>query len=690
MAQQATLPNMYADLNRCGQKQEYEKAIRIANKILQQQPSEFAAFNCKVVSLILLDRFDEALSVINKDKVHTGLLKFEKAYCEYRLNRTKEALTTLRSITNHDTRSKELLCQVLYRMEDFEECFDLYRDVIKNSQDDNDGERETNLAAVVASMQLWGIKDMDDAGLEEDSYEICYNNACYYIGKGDLNTGLEKLAKAEELLKNDPDLAEDELEEELAIIRVQRGYIYQCQGQNDQASQLYNQVLKIKPSDAGILAVVSNNVVTINKDQNIFDSKRKIKAATGDNLKHKTVSAQRKHIDINQCLVHMYSNQSDQCHQLAKKLIDQYPEMATPVLIRAAQFIRDKKSADAIAFLQEFARSHPEQSFQVQMIIAQLYLNQGSVYQACDALKALGDDAYKPGMVSALVTLYLSQEDKDSASEVLINAVNWYKKKNPKSPALLMLTRANADYQLKNGKAEEAAKMLEDLRKANPKDALVLAQLISSYAQFDPLKAQQISKDLPTVDKITQGLDIDSLEASFSTLGPKYMKKQQPQKGEASPASGDARSGETLMLKKKQRKKKKGKLPKNCEPGSDIDPERWLPRKERSYYRGKRKDKRKEIGKGTQGMSAASQAIADSLDASKQQTVGDPSSPRANAASPQSTPVAAQGPRLQKPVQANKKKKKAGKKGWFFQPYWSKLDTDSDTWPNEGRRFWDD
>ena len=27
-----------------------------------------------------------------------------------------------------------------------------------------------------------------------------------------------------------------------------------------------------------------------------------------------------------------------------------------------------------------------------------------------------------------------------------------------------------------------------------------------------------------------------------------------------------------------------------------MDPERWLPKRERSYYRGKRKDKRKEIG----------------------------------------------------------------------------------------------
>ncbi|XP_059161427.1 signal recognition particle subunit SRP72-like [Physella acuta] len=667
-ASASSLTNLYADLNRCGQKQEYEKAIRIANKILQQYPDEFSAFNCKIVSFLLLDRFDEALTALNKDKNHSGSLKFEKAYCEYRLNRTNEALNTLRSITSHDTRSKELLCQVLYRIEEYEECNSLYRDVIKNSQDDFDSERQTNMAAVVASLQMWNQKDMGELNTDESSYEICYNNACYYLGKGDLKTALEKLDKAEELLKSDGDITEEELDEELAIIRVQRGYILQRQNKNDQASQLYNQVLKTKPSDAGLIAVVSNNVVTINKDQNIFDSKRKIKAATGDNLKHKTVTAQRQHIDINQCLVHLYSNQGEQCHQLAKKLMDQYPSLHAPLLIRAAQFIRDKKIDEAVNLLKGYVQSHPEMASKTHLIIAQLYLNQGSVYQACEALKALGNEAYKLGIVSTLVTLYLSQEDKDAASEVLINAVNWYKKNEPKSSSLLTLTRANADFQLRNGKPEEAAKMLEDLRKANPNDALVLAQLISSYSQFDAAKAQQISKDLPSVVKIIAGLDVDALEASFSTLGPKYMKKLQPQKGEASPgASGDTKSGDALMQKKKQRKKKKGKLPKNCKPGSDIDPERWLPRKERSYYRGKRKDKRKEIGKGTQGLTAATQALADSLDASKSVS-SEAASPRpsASTSSPQSTPTPTpipQGPRQQKPVQANKKKKKAGKGG---------------------------
>lgn len=52
-----------------------------------------------------------------------------------------------------------------------------------------------------------------------------------------------------------------------------------------------------------------------------------------------------------------------------------------------------------------------------------------------------------------------------------------------------------------------------------------------------------------------------------------------------------------------------GKLPKNCDPKATPDPERWLPMRERSYYRGKKKGKKKEqIGKGTQGATAGASA----------------------------------------------------------------------------------
>ena len=60
-------------------------------------------------------------------------------------------------------------------------------------------------------------------------------------------------------------------------------------------------------------------------------------------------------------------------------------------------------------------------------------------------------------------------------------------------------------------------------------------------------------------------------------------------------------SGDNVQVKKSKKKKKKGKLPKNYEEGAEIDAERWLPMRERSYYRGKRKKNKKDVGKGPQG-----------------------------------------------------------------------------------------
>ena len=40
---------------------------------------------------------------------------------------------------------------------------------------------------------------------------------------------------------------------------------------------------------------------------------------------------------------------------------------------------------------------------------------------------------------------------------------------------------------------------------------------------------------------------------------------------------------------------------KNIDPNVQLDQERWLPLKERSYYKGKRNKKKIGIGKGTQG-----------------------------------------------------------------------------------------
>lgn len=107
--------------------------------------------------MIQTSKFAEALQFIERNKLN-GLV-FEKAYCEYRLNTPEKALKTIDSAnlpTPLPPKLKELRAQVLYRLERFEDCFDAYRDIVKNTDDDYEEERTTNLSAVIANLAIDG------------------------------------------------------------------------------------------------------------------------------------------------------------------------------------------------------------------------------------------------------------------------------------------------------------------------------------------------------------------------------------------------------------------------------------------------------------------------------------------------------------------------------------------------------
>ncbi|XP_073448108.1 signal recognition particle subunit SRP72 [Aquarana catesbeiana] len=662
------LASLWSDVNKAGQNGDFTRALKSINKILQVAKDDVKALHCKVVCLIQNGSFKEALTVINNNtKVLTSdIIAFEKAYCEYRLNKIENALKTIENSPQKTDKLKELQGQVLYRLERYEDCLSVYRDIIRNSQDDYDEERQTNLSAVVAAMSLWEKKPTEDYGLQETSYELCFNAACDLIGQGKLNEALAKLREAEQLcresISEDSDLTEEDIESELAIIRGQMAYVKQLQGSVDDALQLYNQIIKLKPTDVGLLAVVANNIITINKDQNVFDSKKKVKLTNAEGVEHKLSRKQLQAIDFNKALLSMHTNQAEQCRKLATALQNQKPEHLLPVLIQAAQLCREKQHTKAIELLQEFADQHPAVATQIKLTMAQLKLAQGNVTKACIIMKSIKELEHKPGMVSALVTMHSHDEDIDSAIEVFNQAISWYQENQPNSPAHLSLIREAANFKLKHGRKKEAINDLEQIWKQNPKDIHTLAQLISAYSLVDANKAKILSKHLPSSDTMHLKVDVDALENS---AGVTFIRKK-PAK-----VAGEQTKEQGQVELKKKKKKKKGKLPKNYDPKVTPDPERWLPMRERSYYRGKKKGKKKEqIGKGTQG---ATSAAAAELDASKTAN-SPPTSPRpgvaaAGASSSSTSNVIP--PRQSKPVGAagtkkkqQQKKKKGGKGNW--------------------------
>jgi signal recognition particle subunit SRP72 len=124
-------------------------------------------------------------------------------------------------------------------------------------------------------------------------------------------------------------------------------------GRDREAQGIYNSVLKNKPSDIGLVAVVSNNLLTLNKDQNIFDSKKKVKAATVEGLEHKLTSVHRAAIARNNALLAMYTNQVDLCKSLITELaknFDNYNQEEQD-LILAGVLSRSGKVSEAVELL---------------------------------------------------------------------------------------------------------------------------------------------------------------------------------------------------------------------------------------------------------------------------------------------------------------------------------------------------
>ena len=149
---------------------------------------------------------------------------------------------------------------------------------------------------------------------------------------------------------------EDEIARETGIIRVQAGFAIQMQGggRDREAQTIYNSVLKTKPSDIGLVAVASNNMVALNKDQNIFDSKKKMKAATVEGLEHKLTSIHRAAIARNNALLAMYTNQVDLCKNLVNELANNFANHYDDndrELILAGVLSRSGKVQDAVDLL---------------------------------------------------------------------------------------------------------------------------------------------------------------------------------------------------------------------------------------------------------------------------------------------------------------------------------------------------
>lgn len=122
------------------------------------------------------------------------------------------------------------------------------------------------------------------------------------------------------------------------------------------------------------------------------------------------------------------SLQADQCQQLCNKLAKDHPALAVDAtFVKAVQLGKEGKAKEAAKLLIQYAVGDKE--LQMKLVCVQLLLSQDERQEAIDILENLSErDRSLPGIVSALVTLHMANNNREKASDALKNAVNYYKK----------------------------------------------------------------------------------------------------------------------------------------------------------------------------------------------------------------------------------------------------------------------
>ena len=89
-------------------------------------------------------------------------------------------------------RRKELEAQIYYRLEKYEDCLRLFKQLLKEASDEYEEERLTNVAAVAAALSQRGnralaesVQGVIETNAGQKTFELRFNQAFLAISDGD-------------------------------------------------------------------------------------------------------------------------------------------------------------------------------------------------------------------------------------------------------------------------------------------------------------------------------------------------------------------------------------------------------------------------------------------------------------------------------------------------------------------------
>eukprot|EP01041_Mallomonas_annulata_P004624 gene4624-9182_t len=623
-------------------KDQFAKALDACNKILIRHPNDNDALHIKVVCFIQLSKFSSALEIAGKHE----FLKFECAYCHYRLNDNKKALEICEGFPSPKSEKvKHLQAQAQYKLEMYNESMNSYAQFV-GATAEPDMELLCNVYASYTAagqamevLDSFPLSDTDtDSSKYDSSFEVYYNRACAHIATKDTDAAYHSLKTAKDVcvrVLQEEGCSQDEVQKECLSLDLQHAYLQIVTGKISGALDTCRHALRLqqgKNKDLELMAVAANNLAVLRGDKELPDSLRRLRTTITDAAEGKLAPSQLRELRFNRCILLLHLRKTDEALRNLEELETIYGAQNVLIrasLVRASALASQRKwtECDVViesALRQCSGRSSAENGgggadvsveelhlLRVQTLIART--------QYGDALKTLLTSVpqlrLQPAMVSAVYQLSVLRDgDSVAALDTLFQtakdaaAVGSELSDEARKLILLKVTGVLRDA----GRTAQAAQTLQTLLSSGSLVAeerlSVMTDLVLLLSHTDSEAAERLVQNLPVPETSTDLLADELEKRDIPRIGRTGTgaAKGSNAKTDMAAGTGDKERKKGPSPEQKARRKAKRRelyllqlqATGKYEPSRPVkpDPERWIPRNQRSYAKRGRRNRQKFVG----------------------------------------------------------------------------------------------
>ncbi|XBA48712.1 hypothetical protein SBP28_003233 [Candidozyma auris] len=605
---------------------DHEAIFEISYKYLSQamefnHPLSFK--NC-IVALIKMDKYYKAVDLINK--TNSGVVKqfpLEVAYVYYKvgdLDNVKSVYETASVGGADDTLSralKHVLAQALYQKGAVAESLKIFHELISAQTIDSELDLACNERAIIFQLSLnenTTVKPQANIPASKQSYDYLFNDGLIALANGNIVESLQLLEQALDLCnKQNNDWPEEDLVLEAAPIKLSIAYIYQTTGREEEALELLNSFDAVAVSDLLVKAVLKTNYYsTLPANENLNLTQRSLNYKyLLHNLRLKLTRSQWRVMLKNHLLLsYQTESLSRSSHYISKSFAKDFGNefegdfspVAYNVLVRLhisfEEFTNEETNKSVSKKLNRFVteelgkNSVTESVVAGALLLAHLNSKFGNFDQSLEILERIvelelasaNSQTLHAGVFGILISLYEVRKPGKLGAlyDSLIAKLESIHKSQLKENDILYDFFKAVGFKLLNVSRQDlASKVFDSLASVKPDDAVISSVLSGRTDKLRP------KSELASNTDVSELLDLN-----VEAIIPKH----------------EVRARKTKTSKKSthrvSKKNRKPRLPtarsikpaEEFDPENDLDKERWLPMKLRSYYKPSKKDRKKAGG----------------------------------------------------------------------------------------------